>query len=403
MSENPLEAVPSSGPGTPPTPPASSSPAARLRWTTGQGIEETVIDPAEAGVVLIPVPGVAAQMAAVFLEAQDEAANTRKARVRRSHGDIELFLDVPEEWPAPSQPPSLVLGGGTHSRKPGLGVPDRHAAALVGRAHEVAGKRGIDLILAYPRRRRALAGVIRRLETDLQAVEKDVRKLFVRSQWFLAGACAGLGGGALAAFFRQGDLVMAAGGLMAGAAAAWAGDQLARARRGRRRSVLRTRLELASQRAEKLDDLAFRVTRSLGAGTIWELASRLERALQTIPEGLEAPEIPSRALQWARRLAAELGVPPEDVERAENWWPPPPAEAAGWPLEVARTARRSRPAQIVTGLATLADRVEGLLPAPWPVVVFEPWPGEPAAVRAARLMALSRLTPGRPVVAFITP
>lgn len=403
MSEKPVGPGLPLGPEIPPVLPLQVTRAARLRWTTGQAVEETLIDPVKGGVILIPAPGVAAQLATLFLEAQDEAAISAKSRVRVSHGEVEVFLDIPEGWPSPAQPPSLVLGGGMKSRRPGQGIPDRLAAELVTGARLKIGKKGVDLVLAYPRRRRALAGVTRRLETDMQRLAKELRALQIRSHWFLGGAALGLAGSALAAFYKEGNLVMAGGGLMAGAAAAWALDQLSRARRTRHQTRLKARLQMAVQRAERLDDLAFRLTRSLGAGTIWDLSARLERALQVIPDGLEPTHASPRAREWAGLLAGELGVPADELTRPETWFPPTPAESCGWPLEVSRSTHEASNGQIIAGMATLLDRTEDMLPAPWPLVVYEPWPGDTPDQRARRLMALSHLTPNRPILAFITP
>ncbi|MBP1611396.1 MAG: hypothetical protein H6Q01_59, partial [Acidobacteria bacterium] len=42
------------------------------------------------------------------------------------------------------------------------------------------------------------------------------------------------------------------------------------------------------------------------------------------------------------------------------------------------------------------------LPAPWPVVLFEPWAADAPEARARRLMGLARVLSDRAVVAIVT-
>jgi hypothetical protein len=106
-------------------------------------------------------------------------------------------------------------------------------------------------------------------------------------------------------------------------------------------------------------------------------------------------------MAWAERIASAIGIAPPGPFSPRSVAVEPPGAVGGWPYEVG-AAHAGSELRAAAALARIAERVARELPAPWPVVLFEPWAGDAPEVRARRLMALARVLPERAVVAIVT-
>nr|MCU0254819.1 hypothetical protein [Acidobacteriota bacterium] len=173
------------------------------------------------------------------------------------------------------------------------------------------------------------------------------------------------------------------------------------ARLAARRAGRAERLGRLALRHEDLERRAHAAAARLGVEDPWGLTSRLEQAearRRDIEEQL-APTFDT--LAWAEKIAAAIGIVPPGPFTPPSVQLGGPEEAAGWPYEVA-AAEAGSELRAAAALARVAERVARELPAPWPVVLFEPWAADPPESRARRLMALARVLPERAVIAIVS-
>ncbi len=379
-------------------PPVAPSAPARLRWSGVGGTRELPLDALQGGLRLIPVGAEGRDLLQALLGALDRAAAGEPPPVRHTSRAIEVTVEIPPDWPAPPKPPSEVLAG--PSGWPAAPRPDElDGARLVARALATVGVEGLELLRAYPRRRRSIASWRRRLESAQWQLDLALRERGRAASLAAAGALAATAGVLAAAGLRQAWLSLAGGAATLAFALASAAARrelrLLRERRARREERL-ARLDL---RYEEIERRARTAARELGSNDPWALSSRLDRAEVRRFEAASRLDPGPETQRWASRLAELVGCdPPVDPG---SWELGAPADLSGWPLAVA-ALRAGSDQRAVAALARVAERVDRDLPAPWPVVLFEPWPGDDAGARARRLMALVRAFPDRAVVALVS-
>jgi hypothetical protein len=109
-----------------------------------------------------------------------------------------------------------------------------------------------------------------------------------------------------------------------------------------------------------------------------------------------------------RALAARLELDGEALiaRAADPAWN---GTGAGWPPELAGLSENEHDepegqhdADRLAAAARLVERVQRDLPAPWPVVVWDPWPDLPPAEQAAWLLGLAGELSPRPLVAVVS-
>ncbi len=394
-------AVPDAIPGS--SPPARTGapgpPEARLRWSAGGMVHELPLGPTAGEPLLVGAGPVAKDLLVALLGALDRAASSRETRVRIRQGEVEVFVDVPATWPRSGALPSAILTG--PSGWPPLPPADEAAAGrLYARALETLGPQELEALRIYPRRRRAIAAWRRRLESAQWQLDEALR---VRNRWSLATAAATLlavGAGLAAARWRQPALMLAAGTVTLALALTWAAGRRRARGLAARRSVRAARLAHLAARHDELERRARAAASRLGAEDPWGLTARIDQA-GTRRRAIEAQLAPGpETLGWAERIAIAIGVVPPGPFDPRSFAIENPDEAAGWPFEVA-AARAGSDLRAAASLARIAERVERELPAPWPVVLFEPWPADTPEVRARRLMALASVLPERAIVAIV--
>jgi hypothetical protein len=153
-------------------------------------------------------------------------------------------------------------------------------------------------------------------------------------------------------------------------------------------------------RHDELERRARGAALRLGVEDPWGLAARIDQAESRRHE-IERQLAPGpETLAWAERIASAIEIAPPGPFDAgvaiES-----PGQQGGWPYEVG-AAHAGSELRAAAALARIAERVERELPAPWPVVLYEPWAGDTPEARARRLMALARVLPERAVVAIVT-
>ncbi len=393
--------VPGAVPGSaaPPRPGAPGPSAARLRWSSGGMVHELPLGPTAGEPLLVGAGPVAKDLLVALLGALDRAASSRETRVRLRQGAVEVFVDVPGAWPRAGAVPSAILTG--PSRWPPLPpAGEADTGRLYARALEALGPQELEALRVYPRRRRAIAAWRRRLESAQWQLDEALR---VRNRWSVATAAATLltvGAALAAARWRQPALVLAAGAVTLVLAAAWtAGRRRARALAARR-AARAGRLARLTARHDELERRAHEAAARLGAEDPWALTARIDEAEMRRRE-IEAQLAPGpETLAWAERIAIAIGVVPPGPFDPRSFAIETPDEAAGWPFEVA-AAHAGSDLRAAAALARIAERVERELPAPWPVLLFEPWSADSPEVRARRLMALASVLPGRAVLAIV--
>lgn len=377
--------------GAPPAP-------ARFRWAEGRALRELPLDATPGGLRLVPVGAEGRDLLCALLDALDRAAGGEEAPVRASSGPVEVTVEIPREWPRPRTPPSEVLAG--PSGWPAAPAPGEvEGARLIARAIATVGPEGLDLLRAYPRRRRTIASWRRRLESAQWQLELELRERRRTAAGVAFGVPIAAAVAIAGAWFRQPWLSLAAGGAtLALALVSGVVQREARAllERRRQRSQRLARLDLRRDEIERRTQAA---SRELGHTDPWALSARLDRAEVRRFEASSRLEPGTATRRWAARLAELLGCA-SPAERG-SWELGAPADLAGWPFAVA-APRAGSDERAVAALARVAERVESELPAPWPIVLFEPWPEDEAAARARRLMALVRAFPDRAVVALVS-
>lgn len=373
--------------------------AALVRWTLPGASGEVVLDPEGRGPVLVPVPAHGASLSAALVEALDRAAAGRTdGDVRR--GEAILWLALGSDWTRPGRAVSEILAGQSGD-VPGRTQHGQNARSrLVADAIQKVGSNGLALVRQFPQRRRALAVYRRRLEYNFFRIDEQLKKRRRGAIAFGAASVIGLGATFAAAQFDIAGVAATAGLLFALAALGVAVESIGRRRLEARRITVREWVARVVRREEQLDDVALDLARQLGADDPWTLA---ERFAEVDGHGDAAAGSEERAAARALgvRLARTLGLDPAPLADDAPWDAPRPCDAVSWPPDVAALEEAADPLAAVVGMARLVLRVERELPAPWPIVLWEPWSGAGAEERARRLMALSEATAGRRVVAFV--
>ena len=385
------------GPSAPGPP---GAPAARLRWTAGGLVYEVPLGPAPGEPRLVGAGPAAKDLLVALLGALDRAASSGETRVRARQGEVEVFVDVPAAWPRPGAVPTGILTG--PSRWPPLPPPaEAEAARVHARALEMLGPEELEALRVYPRRRRAIAVWRRRLESAQWQLDEALRAGRRWSAAAAGGTFAAVGAALAAARWRQPALVFAAGAVTLALAAAWsAGHRRSRALAARRAGRAERLARLAA-RHDEVERRAHGAAARLGVEDPWGLTARIDQA-ETRRREIEAQLAPGTGtLAWAERIATAIGITPPGPFDPRSVAIEIPGEAGGWPYEVA-AARAGSELRAAAGLARIAERVARELPAPWPVVLFEPWAADAPEARARRLMALARVLPDRAVVAIVT-
>jgi hypothetical protein len=381
-------------------PPAPGVPPARLRWSAGGLVHEVPLGPASAEPFLVGAGGAARDLLAALLGALDRAAASGETRIRVRHGEVEVFVDVPEAWPRPGTAPTGVLTGPSRWA-PLLPAAESEAERLYASALDTLGPEELEALRVYPRRRRAIALWRRRLESTQWQLDEALR---VGRRWTVAaggGALAAVGAALGAARWHQPALVLAAGAVTLALASAWSAGHRRTRELAARRAGRAERLARLAARHDELERRARGAAARLGVEDPWGLTARIDQA-GTRRREIEARLAPGTAtLAWAERIASAIGIAPPGPFSPRSVAIEPPDAAGGWPYEVG-AAHAGSELRAAAALARIAERVARELPAPWPVVLFEPWAGDAPEVRARRLMALARVLPERAVVAIVT-
>lgn len=373
---------------------------ATVQWTVPGASGEIQLDPSHRGPLLVPVNAHGASLATALVEALDRAARFRRTRIVVSRGEAEIVLIRNAEWTSPHRSPSEILAG-----QASADAPSWTAAAprnrIMEQARQAIGSEGLAALREYPRRRRGLAAYRRRLEQRFFQMDEQIksrRRKGMAFAWSAAlGFCLTIGGVFLrhAGFAASGAMIffLAAAGVML--------EATGRGEIERRLAVVRSWVARVVRKEERLDDQALELTHRLGAEDPWQLAEQLALAE---PEDRQEPigDIEQREQKRiARQLAALTGDDPEGLEDEGIWCAPRYCATVAWPPDVAEAEDLTGRPTALVGLARLLFRVERNLPAPWPLVLWEPWSGARSEIRARRLMALSRMAEGHPVLAFV--
>ncbi len=375
-------------------PSTSATPAVgRLRWVFGGQVVEVRLS---AGPQLVPVAAEGGEkLVSTILAALDDGAEGQ-SRVRRPAGEVEVFLDLGPDWPRPARSPSWAMGGGDLLPDSQTLLESRQRL----REHLLrAGgldQRTLQAMIDYPIRRRALAA--RRLRFDRRLIQIDDRIQAARRAVHIALAGAVVGaGGLVAGVVSSAPLLLAAG-----ASLFCLGSGMVAARRLQfpaaedRRRHLEQRLEVLIRQSDALDEQGQRLAGRLGCRDPWEAADRAREALAS-QRRLGGRERSARITELAAEVARRLNRPAPPADAAL----PVPPRGAGWPAEVAGAENLGISDDLVLRTAALVERLERELPAPWPLVLWEPWPDLPAGDRARVLFALAETMPRRPVVALV--
>lgn len=388
------------GPSAADRPGDPGAPAARLRWSAGGLVHEVPLHPAPGEPRLAGAGPAAKDLLVALLGALDRAAASGETRVRARHGEFEVFVDVPRAWPRPGAAPTAILAG------PSRWMPltpraEAEAARVHARALDALGPEELEALRVYPRRRRAVAAWRRRLESTQWQLDEALR---VGRRWSAVaagGALAAVGAALAAARWRQPALVFAAGAATLALAAAWSAGRRRSRALAARRAGRAERLARLEARHDDLERRAHGAAARLGVEDPWGLTARIDQAEARRRE-IEAQLVPGTGtLAWAERIASAIGVTPPGPFDPRSVAIEFPGEAGGWPFEVA-AANAGSELRAAAGLARIAERVARELPAPWPVVLYEPWAADAPEARARRLMALARVLPDRAVVAIVT-
>lgn len=374
----------------------------RLRWVAAGEVGEISLGPAE-GPRLIGAPGLGAALVSVILEALDRAAGSGMSRVRAGRGEIDVFLDLGGDWPSPSGAPSWVLGGGDESPKDEDRLArSRRLRRLLDEAVGRLGPAALHLVREYPLRRRAFAGQRLRLEGQLLRIDDRVQRVRRSDLVALAGSVAGILGAAFGAASHSAGLLAAGAALFCFCSGIVTMRRMQLPALLRRRSMLEARLGSLAVRADRLDDKVREITAAFGCEDPWEGASRVAEW-----DGFERVAIAEktriRALEQARALAREMGLPEQDFDEVSRSLGPG-VTGRGWPMDVASAAdskRRPTLTELLWRTAQLLERIERKLPAPWPILLWEPWADRPPEERARLLMALARVVAPRATVAVV--
>ena len=379
---------------------APGAAVARLRWSAGGLVHEVPFGPASGDPVLIGAGAAAKDLLVALLGALDRAARSGETRVHLRQGEVEVFVDVPEAWPRPGAMPTAILTG--PSRWPPLLAPaEAEATRVYARALDALGPQELEELRIYPRRRRAIAVWRRRLESTQWQLDEALR---VGRRWSIAaagGTMMAVGAALAAARWRHPGLVFAAGAATLILASIWSAGRRRTRTLAARRAGRAARLGRLAARHGELELRARAAASRLGVEDPWGLTARLEQAESRRRE-IETQLTPGPdTLAWAERIASAVGIGPSEPFDPRSVAIEPPDAEGCWPYEVAAEHAGSELCA-AAALARIAERVERELPAPWPVVLYDPWAADAPEARARRLMALARVLPERAVVAIVT-
>jgi len=392
----------------------SAEPRARLRWIFGGEVHELSLED-EPGPRLIPMRHHGAILAALIVEACDQAAATGKTHLHVSREGLEVFVDIPATWPRPEGSPSNALGGDELAP-----VEERQVLRMgdLGQRYERAlasiGPGGVNLLRDYPRRRRALGAARVRLEAQALRCDDLVQRRR-RSRWTgVAGVVLGLGAVAWGALFGISALFAAGAALFCLAAAGIAVLSWRDPRLVAQRQRLEDKLGRACLKAADLDETVRRLAARTSYGDPFE-ASAAFHAEAERREALSSEHIDESAwLERTRALAQRAGLDAGVLTLEELRASPRPRGRRGWPVEVSscreglapravtmRAARR----ELIAALASTARlllRIEEELPQSWPVILWDPWADRPADERARLLVALANALAPRALVSIVS-
>jgi hypothetical protein len=377
----------------------------RLRWIAEGHVEQVDMGPG-GGPRLITAGrrGRGGRLASLVLEALDRAAEG-SARIRVSREGWELFVDRPPDWPQPPRPVSAILAQGAlrdPRGRPGEGQHEaRRWAEMRARTLQLAeGDR--ELLRAYRDQRRVAAGRQRRLERQLLQ-QGDSLRLHHRVErlWRIESTAALVATVAGALTGPVWLMAVGAAGFCLGAGGL-AVERLSLPGARARQEELERRLARLIAAADELEARARDAAERVGAESPWEATERIE-ALESAPllddqlDGLKAR---------IRSLAARLGLEGERAA-AEDDPLAPNGSGEGWPPELAGRIEGldgggGQLAPRLAATARLIERVERELPAPWPVVVWEPWPDLSPDKQAAWLLALAEELAPRALLAVVS-
>lgn len=384
-----IEAAPAGGPPVP-----AARAFARFRHPGGDG--EIALDPSAADPIVARVAGHGAVLAAALVEALDRCAEGAQGPVVTGRGDVAVVLEGCAGWPGPRGLPSEILAGTSRGAAAGPAAP---ACPELDALRAAAGDEGLAALRTFAAARHELAADRRRLERRFWALDEHLRARTRNGVLFLCAAAAGVALALLGAVADLGGLAASGGMVGALAAAGGAIEALGRWPLREKRVRLRRGLATIVHREEALADAATRAARAAGADDAGTLADRVELLERTFAQSA-TPGVGARFPEIAFRLAAELALDPDAASRsvgAAGTGPP-----LSWPADLADAGSApSDDASALAGLARFADRVERNLPAPWPLVLWEPWPTAAPAARTRRLRALARALPGRPLVVLM--
>ncbi|MDQ7005618.1 MAG: hypothetical protein Q9Q40_00115 [Acidobacteriota bacterium] len=380
----------------PPRPPHTSTDSrvtpGRLRWVFAGEVVEVRLAP---GPQLVPVADGGERLVSTILAALDDGA-AGETRVRRPAGELEVFLDVGHDWPRPARSPSWAIGGGDL-------LPDSEALVEARRRlrEHLLRAGGLDqqtlqAMIDYPVRRRALAARRLRLDRRLIQLDDQIQAGRRAARIALAGAMVGVAGLVAGVVTSAPLLLIAAASLFCLGSGVMAERRLQFPAAEARRLHFERRLEVLIEESDALDDQGRSLARRLGCRDPWEAADRALEALAS-RRRLGGRERSARITEVAAEMARRLlrPAPPPDAPL------PAPARGAGWPAEVAGAEGRVIDDALVLRAAALIERLERELPAPWPLVLWEPWPDLPAGERARALFALAETMPERAVIALV--
>lgn len=358
----------------------------RVRWIAAGRVEEIDFRP-EGGPRLIPCPSArhAERLTALLLEALDRAAGGAD-RVRVSKDGWEVFLDRPRSWPTPGRPLSAAITGGP-------GEPSARDQAAGGSSNDraVLDRAGAldpadrQLLTEYAERHRLLTERREHIQSALaRAASARRRHAGIARAWTLlcaAGLTTALAGAAIGPLWL---LVTGAAGFCVGAGGTTV-ERLALPAAERRESRLKERLRHVCDEADSFGRRSRSAARSLGFDEPAEASRCLGQAEAAAAERRTiAPAVAARL----RSFAARVGIDPEPILHDPGLEDP----------------ASSQEPVLRHGLATarFLERVQRELPAPWPVVIRDPWDGLPADEQAAWLMALAEEVSPRAVLAVIS-
>ena len=310
---------------------------ADLHWSAAGHAGKISIVPG-AGVCLISDRRDGRHLAALLADALDRAARAPGDPVMISRGRVEVLVSVPPKWPRTRSWLAAHCGAADAPKDDALSPEDA------------------EWLRTYPTRRRASGARRRRLELSLAQIDDRVRTRRRRAKLSVAAVASGLVLAAAGAILPHGLVFLIGACLFSSAAAAFSVFRLSARRHVGHRERLERWIAESSRDGVEVEETAQRLSRLRGDADPWTSSSRLEREAM-----LEE----------------------------------------GWPSDVVRMFETEDARAMKRRIDRFARRIETLIPEPWPVLVWEPWRGPDASVRAELLHYLSQEIHPRPVIAVI--